>query len=343
MSPTTRAPRLDSLSGLQKTAILFLALGPDHGAKLMQNLSPEEQEAVTREIALLPPIEQDTVQAVMDEFRKAATAGPSGVRGGDQPARQILEQAVGPAKAKPMLEHIEDSRPESQLKQLKKASPELLAGVLRDEHPQTIALVLAHLEMDQVCAIVKSFDPKLSAEVLYRVARLDGVTPESLVLVEQALAGKADLTLTSRPAASGGPAAVARVLNQTGGDLEKQLMEHLGERDPDVAANVKALMFVFEDLLMIDGKGMQRLLREVESKELALSLKGASDDLKAHVRANMSERAAGALEEEMEMLGPVRVKDVQGAQARIIESVRALEESGEIMISGRGGGDDVIT
>ena len=133
------------------------------------------------------------------------------------------------------------------------------------------------------------------------------------------------------------------MLNQTGGELEKQLLESLGERDPDVAANVKALMFVFEDLLLVDGKGMQRLLREVESKELALSLKAASDELKAHIRGNMSERAGGALEEEMEMLGPVRVKDVQAAQARIIEAVRALEESGEIMISGRGGSDDVLT
>ena len=343
MSPTPRSPRLESLTGLQKSAILCLALGPDHGPKLMAALSPAEQEAVTREIATLPPIEQDTVQAVMDEFRKAAQAGPSGVRGGDQSARLILEQALGAAKARPVLEHIEQTRPESQLKQLKKAAPELLASVLRDEHPQTIALVLAHLEIEQVCAVVKALDPTLASEVLYRVARLDGVTPESLVLVEQALAGKTDLTLTSRPAASGGAAAVARVLNQTGGELEKKLMEHLSERDPDVAANVKALMFVFEDLLMIDGKGMQRLLREVESKELALSLKGASDDLRAHIRSNMSERAASALEEEMEMLGPVRVKDVQTAQARIIESVRALEESGEIMLSGRGGGDDVIT
>lgn len=343
MSPTTRTVRLESLTGPQKSAILCLALGADQGARLLQSLSPEEQEAVTREIGSLPPVEQDTVQAVLDEFRKAAQGGPSGVRGGDNTAKQMLEQAVGAAKARPVLEKIEESRPESQMKRLKKAAPELLAGVLRDEHPQTIALVLAHLEMEQVCAIVKALDPQLASEVLYRVARLDAVSPEALQLVEQALAGKADLTLTSRPATSGGAAAVARVLNQTGGELEKQLLESLGERDPDVAANVKALMFVFEDLLLVDGKGMQRLLREVESKELALSLKAASDELKAHIRGNMSERAGGALEEEMEMLGPVRVKDVQAAQARIIEAVRALEESGEIMISGRGGSDDVLT
>ncbi len=343
MSPTTRTVRLEALTGPQKSAILCLALGADQGARLLQALSPEEQEAVTREIASLPPVEQDTVQAVLDEFRKAAQSGPSGVRGGDNTAKQMLEQAVGPAKARPLLDRIEESRPESQLKRLKKAAPDLLAGVLRDEHPQTIALVLAHLEMEQVCAIVKALEPRLASEVLYRVARLDSVSPDALQLVEQALAGKADLTLTARPATSGGPAAVARVLNQTGGDLEKQLLESLGERDPDVAANVKALMFVFEDLLLVDGKGMQRLLREVESKELALSLKAASDELKAHIRGNMSERAAGALDEEIEMLGPVRVKDVQAAQARIIESVRALEESGEILISGRGGSDDVLT
>lgn len=343
MSPAARNIRLDSLTGPQKSAILCLALGADQGARLLQALSPEEQEAVTREISSLPPIEQDTVQAVLDEFRKATQGGPSGVRGGDDTAKKMLEQAVGSAKARPVLERIEEARPESQLKRLKKAAPDLLAGVLRDEHPQTIALVLAHLEMEQVCAIVKALDPTLASDVLYRVARLDAVSPEALQLVEQALAGKADLTLVARPAASGGAAAVARVLNQTGGELEKQLLENLGERDPDIAANVKALMFVFEDLLLVDGKGMQRLLREIESKELALSLKAASDELKAHIRGNMSDRAGGALEEEIEMLGPVRVKDVQAAQARIIESVRALEESGEILISGRGGADDVLT
>mgnify|MGYP003330844108 CR=1 FL=1 len=342
MSATTRALKLDALTGPQKSAVLCLALGPEQGAKLLQALSPEEQEAVTREIAMLPPVEQDVVDAVMQEFRRAAQAGPSGVRGGDQPARQLLETAVGANKARPVLAHIEAARPESQLKQLKKASPEMLAGVLRDEHPQTIALVLAYLEAEQVTALVKAFEPTLATEVLLRVARLDGVSSEALQLVEQALAGKADLALSSRPAASGGPAAVARVLNDAGTEVGKALMERLEERDADLAAGVKALMFVFEDLLLLDGKGMQRLLREVESRELALSLKAASDELKAHIRSNMSERAAGALDEEIEMLGAVRVKDVQAAQARIIEQVRSLEESGEIMISGRGGSDDVI-
>jgi flagellar motor switch protein FliG len=241
-----------------------------------------------------------------------------------------------------MLERIEETRPDAQLKRLKKAAPDMLAGVLRDEHPQTIALVLAHLDMEQVCGVVAALDAALAAEVLYRVARLDQVSSEALQLVEKALAGKADLSFTSRPATSGGPAAVARVLNQTGGELEKNLLEILTQRDPDVAKNVKALMFVFEDLLLVDGRGMQRLLREVETKELALALKAASAELKAHVRANMSERAAGALDEEIEMLGPVRVKEVESAQSRILESVRALEESGEILISGRGGQDDVI-
>jgi flagellar motor switch protein FliG len=342
MSATTRALRYDALTGAQRSAILCLALGPEHGGKLLKALSPEEQESVTREIQSLPPVDRELVDQVLEEFRRAAQSGPTGVRGGEEPARTLLEQAVGPAKAKPVLDRIEETRPDARMRQLKKADPAMLAGVLRSEHPQTAALVLAHLDADQVTAVVKALEPRLASEILYRVARLDGVTPESLLLVEQALAGKADLTLSARPAAGGGAAAVARVLNQTGGDLGKEIMEQLGERDADVAAGVKALMFVFEDLLQVDGKGVQRLLREVESRELAIALKAASDELKAHIRANMSERAAGALEEEMEMLGPVRVKDVQAAQARIIDSVRALEESGEIMIAGRGGSDDVI-
>jgi flagellar motor switch protein FliG len=163
-----------------------------------------------------------------------------------------------------------------------------------------------------------------------------------LALVEAGLSSKADVSLSQEMTLSGGPAAVAKVLNLTGGQLEKQLLDGLQQRSSEITTQIQSLMFVFEDLLLLDGKGMQRLLREVETKELALALKAASDELKQHIKSNMSERAAAALDEEIELLGPVRVRDVEAAHTRIIEAVRALEESGELLLRNREGNDDII-
>jgi len=186
-------------------------------------------------------------------------------------------------------------------------------------------------------------DPELAADVLYRVARMEKISPEMLSLVEAGLSSKADVSLSQEMTLSGGPAAVAKLLNLSGSALEKQLLEGLQQKNPEMANRIQSLMFTFEDLLLLDGKGMQRLLREVDTKELALALKAVSDELKRHIKSNMSERAAAALEEEIELLGPVRVRDVEGAHARIIEAVRALEESGDVLLRSREGNDDIIS
>jgi flagellar motor switch protein FliG len=231
---------------------------------------------------------------------------------------------------------------ETGLKRLRRAAPDVLMSVLRGEHPQTLALILAHLDIRQAAGVIEAMEPELAADVLFRVARMEKVSPEMLALVETGLGSKADLSLSQEMTLSGGPSSVANVLNLTTPSLEKTLMEALGVRDADLANQIKGLMFVFEDLKLLDGRAMQRVLRDIESKELALALKAASDELKQHILKNMSERAAAALTEEMEYLGPVKVKDVEAAHLRIVQSVRALEEAGEIVISGRGGADDVI-
>lgn len=333
----------DAMTGAQKCAVLCVALGKQEAAKIFQQLGPDEVEQVTREIAAMQTVPADVVDAVIREFRSVSEAAQSVARGGMRYAQQVLEQSLGPQRAKVVLENIQERRVDTGLKRLKKAAPELLAGILRGEHPQTIALILAHLEEGQSAEVVAAMDPGLAADVLYRVARMEKISPEMVSLVEAGLSSKADVSLSQEMTLSGGPASVAKLLNLTGQSLEKELLETIAQRNSDIAGQIKALMFVFEDLLLLDGKGMQRLLREIDTKELALALKAASPEVKKHITSNMSERAAAALDEEIEILGPVRVRDVEGAHSRIIEIVRGLEESGEILLRGRGGNDDVIT
>ncbi len=338
-----RAPQEDeTLSGAQKGAVLCMALGAEHSARVMQMLSAREVEVISREIASLPTVGAERVGTVLNEFQQVSRAVDSVARGGVEYAQEVLEQALGVPKARMILEKIQEQMVDTGLKRLRNAAPEVLSGILRGEHPQTIALILAHLDARQSSSVIQTMDPELAGEVLYRIARMEKISPEMLVVVESGLSSKTDLSLTEEMTLSGGPQAVAKLLNLTGGTLEKQLLEGIEGRNGEIADQIKALMFVFEDLLLIDARGIQRVLRDVDAKDLALALKAASNELKQHIRANMSERAGQALEEEIEMLGPVRVKDVEAAHTRIIETVRLLSDAGEIMISGRGGGDDII-
>jgi flagellar motor switch protein FliG len=339
---TTRLKPQDSLTGAQKCAVLCMAIGGKEAARILQQLSPEEVEQVSWEIASMPTASPEVVNAVLQEFQNVSQAAQSVARGGVRVAQQILEQALGPSRAQLVLEKIQDQVVDTGLKRLKRAAPEVLAGILRGEHPQTIALILAHLDVRQAAGVVGAMDTDLAADVLYRVARMEKISPDMLALVEAGLSSKADVSLSQEMTLSGGPAAVAKVLNLTGGQLEKQLLDGLQQRSPEITTQIQSLMFVFEDLLMLDGKGMQRLLREIDTKELALALKAVSDELKQHIKSNMSERAAAALDEEIELLGPVRVRDVEAAHTRIIEAVRSLEESGELLLRGREGNDDII-
>jgi flagellar motor switch protein FliG len=331
-----------TLNGPQKGAVLCMALGAERSAKIMTLLAPREVELISKEIASLPMVAAEKVSAVVNEFQQVSRAVESVSRGGVDYAQEILETALGPTKAKAILEKIQEQLVDTGLKRLRNAAPEVLSGILRGEHPQTIALILAHLDPRQSSSVVANMDHDLAAEVLYRIARMDKISPEMLLLVESGLSNKTDLSLSEEMTLSGGPQAVAKLLNLTGGTLEKQLLEEIGNRNPDIAGQIKALMFVFEDLILIDARGIQRILRDIDTKDLALALKAASDELKQHIRTNMSERAGQALTEEIEMLGPVRVKDVEASHARIIETVRVLSDAGEIMIAGRGGNDDII-
>ena len=332
----------EALSGAQKAAVLCMSLGTDVASKVMQLLSSDQVEAVTREIAGMPLANTRTVEGVLTEYRDVSRAVQSLSEGGLNRANEILEQSFGPQRAKVILEKIKQQLTDNGLKRLKKAAPEVLLSVLRGEHPQTLALILAHLDVKQAATVIEVMGDDLAGDVLYRVAKMEKVAPDMVAVVEQGLASKTDLTLSQEMTLSGGPAAVAKVLTLASGSTEKAVIESITQRNHELAQQISNLMFAFEDLTTLDGKSMQRILRDVDSKELALALKAASDELKQHIMKNMSERAAGALQEEMEYLGPVRVKDVEAAQTRIIAALRTLEETGEIVLTGRGGDDEVI-
>ena len=334
--------RSQPLNGLQKSAILCMALGTEASAKVMQALDPSEMETVSREIAATSVAKPEIVDQVLEEYREVAMAVEHVARGGVEYAKGILEQALGANKAKSILEKIQQQITESGLTRLKKTPPDMLYSLLRGEHPQTISLILAHLDARHAAGLIEAMDAELASEILYRVGRMEKVSPEMLQMVEAGLGADTDLSLSQELTKTGGPAAVAKVLNFAPSSLEKVLLERVSAKNEALASQIKNLMFTFEDLTILDSKAMQRLLRDVDTKELALALKAASEAVKDHVLGNMSERAAQTLKEEIEFMGPVRVRDVEAAHMRIIETLRKLEDAGELVIAGRAADDDII-
>lgn len=331
----------DKLTGRQKVAIVYMALGADHAAKITAGLTPEEAETVALEVAQLERVPPSTTEAVLSEWLGMAIGIDSLSAGGVDFAKEVLEKAFGMEKAKAILariqHHIADS---DRFGALRRADPQQLCNTLRGEHPQTIALILAHLDAKLVAAILRELDPAVCGDVMFRMARMEKVSPEMVTLVEKAIGSDAEMGFSQAMSKAGGPAAVAAVLNLVAQSLEKEVLGLVAERDQALSDQIRNLMFVFENLLALDDKSLQRLLREIDVKQLALSLKAASQELRDKIMSTMSQRAVTGLKEEMEFLGPVRMRDVEAAQTDIVSKVRALEESGEIVISA--GSDDIL-
>lgn len=331
----------ETLSGRQKAAILCLALGSDVAASITQKMQAEEVDAISFEIARLESVSPSVVDAVLEEWLTRIMVADSLAQGGVDAAREILDKAFGPRKSQQILERIQGQLQNTiGLHRLRNADPQQLGQMLAGEHPQTIALILAHLDPQHTAAILKEIDTSIGAEVVFRMAKMEKVQPELLMLIERALSADTDLTETRGMSSSGGPAAVASVLNYVAASLEKVLLDGVSNMDQGLCDQIKNLMFVFEDIGTLDARALQRLLRDVDSKELALALKAASTDLRGKITGAMSQRAVQALNDEMEMLGAVRMRDVEGAQSNIVAMVRKLEEAGEIVLSG--GDDDMV-
>lgn len=331
------------LNGREKVAVLCMALGTETAAKITQRLTSEEAEAISFEIARLDALNSDVVEDVLAEWLEVSLAVDSFSAGGLGYAKDVLEKAYGVQRASQILKRVQNQLADTAgLHRLRKADPQQLGSMMRNEHPQTIALVLAHLEPQHTASVLKELDPATGSEVVYRMARMEKVAPEMLNLIERSIGSEADLGIQQGMSASGGPAAVAAILNFTAGSLEKTLLDGVGMRDAKLCDEIRNLMFVFEDLTSLDARSLQRLLREIDAKQLALALKAASEELKGKMMGAMSQRAQQSLVEEMEMMGPVRLRDVEAAQSAIVTQVRALEEAGEIVLSASGSGDDMV-
>jgi flagellar motor switch protein FliG len=336
-----RSHQLDQLSGTQKVAILCMVLGSESASMITQKLAQEEVEQISYEIARMDRVSNEATEAVLAEWLEVMLAADSIAAGGVEFAREVLERAFGNQKAVTILKRIQMQISETAgLHRLRNADPQQLGNMLRGEHPQTVALILAHLEPQHTASVLKELDPSFGAEVVLRMARMEKVSPDMLVLIERSILTETDLNATQGLTTSGGPAVVAEVLNLVTPSLEKAIMRGVEERDPSLCEQIRNLMFVFEDIVSLDERSLQRLLREIDVKELALALKSASNELKNKMMGAMSQRASSALKEEMEMLGPSRKRDVEASQTAIVAMIRKLEDAGEIVVGG--GADDVV-
>jgi flagellar motor switch protein FliG len=343
MASKTRGREItfDSLNGRQKAALICLSLGTDAAAKVTKKLTTDEVDTLSFEIARMDDVSSEVIDKVLEEWVESAIGLGSLSSGGVEYAGEVLEKAFGSSKAQLILQRIQTQLSDTAgLTRLRRADPQQLSNTLRHEHPQTLALVLAHLDPQQTASILKEIPPSTGGEVVYRMAQMEKVQNEMLMLIEKHIGSDAS-SMMAEGTSSGGPKAVAEVMNFISGTLEKELLEGVESRDPDLCEVIKNLMFVFEDLSALDDKAIQRVLREVEAKSLALALKAASPALKEKILGCMSQRAVAALQEEMEMMGPARMKDVEAAQTSFVQQVRRLEEMGEIVIGGKGG-DDVL-
>lgn len=340
-SRTSRSVRsAEDYSGREKVAILLMALGEEQSAIITQRLPAEEVEAISFEIARMDDVDPKVVEAVLMEWQSNEQAAFALAEGGVDFARRVLEKAFGPQKAAVVLKRIEAQLHDHiSLSHLRNADAQQLTAMIRNEHPQIIALTMAYLDPGQTAAVLKELDPSTRADILLRMARMDKVLPDVLGIVQESLGSESDLTISADGTVAGGPEAVAEVLNLVASGLEKELLEGVAEEDPDLSEQIKDLMFVFEDIGKLDDKGISRLLRDVETRELSMALKLASDELKDRIMGTLSSRARDALLEAMEFLGPVRVSDVEQAQASVVKMARALEEAGEIVI---GSTDDLV-
>ena len=329
------------LNGVRKAAILCMVLGAESASKITQKLSQEDVETISFEIARMDRVSGELAEAVLNEWLEIMVAADSLASGGLDYAREVLEKSFGIGKANVMLRRIQLQLADNAgLQRLRNADPVQLGNMMRGEHPQTVALILAHLEPQHTANILKELNPSLGSEVVFRMARMEKVSPDMLQLIERSILAEADLSPTPGMSASGGPAAVAAVLNLVAPSLEKVIMEGVASLDLGLSEQIKNLMFVFEDLVGLDDRALQRLLRDVDSRELALALKSASNEVRNKIMGVMSQRAVAALKEEIEMMGPSRKTDIEKAQTNIVGVVRKLEDAGEIILSG--GGDDLV-
>lgn len=331
-----------SLTSRQKAAILMVALGPEASAKIFKHMREEDIDNLTLEVARLGKVPAEARRQVVAEFHEMCLAQEVISEGGIDQARRALEAAFGSDRATEVVNRVVQALQVLPFDFVKKTDPTQLLSFIQDEHPQTIALILAHLSPNQAAAVLSGLPQELRAEVARRIAIMDRTPPEVIREIERVLERKlSSAVVTQAFTAAGGVKSLVEVLNFVDRTTEKTILENLSETSPELADEVKKLMFVFEDIILLDDSSIQKVLREVDAKELALALKGVGEEVQNRIYKNMSERASTMLREDMEFMGPVRLRNVEEAQQRIVGVIRRLEEAGEIVVA-RGGGEEII-
>jgi len=329
------------LTGKQKAAILLISLGPDVSASVYKHLSEEEIEKLTLEISSVKKVDSSAKESIVEEFHNIALAQDYITQGGIGYAKTVLEKALGADQAAIIINRLTSSLQVRPFDFARKADPAQILNFIQNEHPQTIALILSYLDATQAGQILSELPQEMQADIARRIAVMDSTSPEIINEVEQILERKLSSTVTQDYTQTGGVEAVVEVLNGVDRATERTILDALEIQDPELAEEIKKRMFVFEDIVTLDNRAIQRIIRDCENEDLMLSLKVSSDEVKDIVFKNMSSRMVETFKDEMEFMGPVRLRDVEEAQSRIVAIIRRLEESGEIVVA-RGGGDDII-
>lgn len=331
----------EEMSGLTKAAILLISLGPERSSKIFQHLKEDEIEQLTLEIANTRSVSPQLKTDVLNEFYEVCLAQQYIAEGGIGYARDLLEKALGEEKAKDVISRLTASLQVRPFEFIRKADPGQLLNFIQDEHPQTIALILSYLPAHQSSLIVSALPLEKQADVAKRIAKMDRTSPDVIKEVERVLERKLSSLVNQDYTIVGGVDAIVEILNNVDRGTERHIMENLEIEEPELADEIRRKMFVFEDILALDDRTIQRVLRDVQNDELAIALKGSNEDVQSAIFNNLSKRLAAMIKEDMDFMGPVRMKDVEEAQQKIVNVIRKLEDTGEIVIA-RGGGDELI-
>ena len=331
----------EEYNGVQKAAILLIALGPEKSAAIFKHLKEDEIEELTLEIANTRSVSPQTKEDILNEFYQVCLAQQYIAEGGIGYAKDLLEKALGNEKAQEVISKLTASLQVRPFEFVRKTDPSQVLNFIQDEHPQTIAMILSYLSSGQAAMILGALTPEKQADVAKRIAMMDRTSPDVIKEVERVLERKLSSLMNQDYTIVGGVDAIVGILNTVDRGTEKHIMESLEIEEPELADEIRKKMFVFEDILLLDDRAIQRVLRDVDNNDLAVALKGANEEVQGVIFKNLSKRLAAMIKEDMEFMGPVRMKDVEEAQQKIVSIIRKLEDSAEIVIS-RGGGDEII-
>lgn len=331
----------EEYNGIQKAAILLIALGPEKSASIFKHLKEDEIEELTLEIANTRSVSPQTKESVLNEFYQVCLAQQYIAEGGIGYAKELLDKALGSDKAQEVITKLTASLQVRPFEFVRKTDPSQVLNFIQDEHPQTIAMILLYLSPAQSAMILGALTPEKQADVAKRIAKMDRTSPDVIKEVERVLERKLSSLINQDYTIVGGVDAIVGILNTVDRGTEKHIMESLEIEEPELADEIRKKMFVFEDILLLDDRAIQRVLRDVDNNDLAVALKGANEEVQNVIFKNLSKRLAAMIREDMEFMGPVRMKDVEEAQQKIVNIIRKLEDSGEIIIS-RGGGDEIV-